>query len=630
MAVTLTAAELAVELRVAASAADAAALEPALSSLIARRLATARLQVEDEAPNAPDAIQNEATIRLAGYLFDVDPAGTRSVQSPMLHSGASALLARWREHGTGSESAAPSLPSAEVGPPGIDTPAVQALIDAKIAEHSSDPNIHHVPTVPTEGTADGVVTGGSITGSELTLTRSVGADVVIPGVPTDLEGGSGITTEAARALIKTFARAGNTTPPTPADLAANPQSGRVLGLGTQGGTLVTAWNQLSRGSPHLVLNRDPTPAEVAIGGLLAGGGVLLVRATDNHPTQLWVRTAPGFELALFHTFGDPLVRTDDDGNLPAAADYLGRLALAGSGLSVAIGEQGRDKAVGWADYGRTGSGIGNDELLCAGSFADPPTGNFVLNAWAWDRGSEVWIKNLVHNGASWVSSAGPPAYHHGDLFPTRADAERHVDAAGQVGRIYIYGHGSAQKPHVVTSYSAAAAPTSEWLPLGLTPGQVSAIVAAHNASTTAHADIRALAPAAVTAHNASGAAHADIRALVAALSAASGLVIAAYSATSTYSRGGANSIVTHSTGLFIYTDTAARNANHDPGTHPGYWYKLSAGVAYQVITSGSHRVAARTVVVNGDNDAVYLNLLKLVWVEAAPVGCLHSRGTASR
>ena len=65
-------------------------------------------------------------------------------------------------------------------------------------------------------------------------------------------------------------------------------------------------------------------------------------------------------------------------------------------------------------------------------------------------------------------------------------------------------------------------------------------------------------------------------------------------------------IVTHANGLFIYISATERSSGHDPDTQPGYWLELSEGVAYEVITTGSHRIAARTLVVNGDNDNVYL------------------------
>ena len=87
---------------------------------------------------------------------------------------------------------------------------------------------------------------------------------------------------------------------------------------------------------------------------------------------------------------------------------------------------------------------------------------------------------------------------------------------------------------------------------------------------------------------------------------AGGLEISAYSSTATYSRGSDNSIVTHSNGLFIYISSTSRSSGHDPDNQPGYWLKLSEGMAYEVITSGSHRIAARTIIVDGNNDNVYL------------------------
>ena len=120
----------------------------------------------------------------------------------------------------------------------------------------------------------------------------------------------------------------------------------------------------------------------------------------------------------------------------------------------------------------------------------------------------------------------------------------------------------------------------------LTPA---AAIAVHNTSTTAHNDIRS-----------------DVSTVEDRLDALDGVEIEAYSSTATYSRGSANSIVTHTNGLFIYISSTERSSGHDPDTQPGYWLRLSEGVAYEVITSGSHRIAARTIVVNGDNDNVYL------------------------
>ena len=115
---------------------------------------------------------------------------------------------------------------------------------------------------------------------------------------------------------------------------------------------------------------------------------------------------------------------------------------------------------------------------------------------------------------------------------------------------------------------------------------------------------------ALAAHNVATDAHNDIRSSLSTaedrLDALNALQIEPYDSTATYSRGSANSIVTHANGLFIYISATERSSGHDPDTQPGYWLELSEGVAYEVISTGSHRIAARTLVVNGDNDNVYL------------------------
>ena len=65
-------------------------------------------------------------------------------------------------------------------------------------------------------------------------------------------------------------------------------------------------------------------------------------------------------------------------------------------------------------------------------------------------------------------------------------------------------------------------------------------------------------------------------------------------------------VVTHTNGLYVYISSTIRTSGHDPDTQPGYYLKLDEGVAYEVITTGSHRISARTIVINGDNDRAYL------------------------
>ena len=102
MAVTLTAAELAAE-----TGADL--------SRATRVLGVATAMVEDYAPLAPPAVQNEAAIRFGGYLVASDYGGIRaeslgpmSVDYTVNHAaafrncGAAMLLTRWKVRRAGA------------------------------------------------------------------------------------------------------------------------------------------------------------------------------------------------------------------------------------------------------------------------------------------------------------------------------------------------------------------------------------------------------------------------------------------------------------------------------------------------------------------------------------------------
>ena len=56
---------------------------------------TAIALVSSVTGSAPQAVANEATIRVAAWLFDTDPASPRN-GDPLRASGAAQLLARWR------------------------------------------------------------------------------------------------------------------------------------------------------------------------------------------------------------------------------------------------------------------------------------------------------------------------------------------------------------------------------------------------------------------------------------------------------------------------------------------------------------------------------------------------------
>ena len=99
MAVTITAAQLAARIAGAANDPDVAT----------QLLATATALVEREAPNAPEAIQNEAAVRFAGYLAQSDfgtirmeEIGPRRVEYVVNHQamfrncGAKAILSPYK------------------------------------------------------------------------------------------------------------------------------------------------------------------------------------------------------------------------------------------------------------------------------------------------------------------------------------------------------------------------------------------------------------------------------------------------------------------------------------------------------------------------------------------------------
>ena len=65
-------------------------------TILERHKATAETLVESYAPNAPEAIKDEAAIRIAAWLFDAPPVQSVT-RSPLITSGAASLLTRYRE-----------------------------------------------------------------------------------------------------------------------------------------------------------------------------------------------------------------------------------------------------------------------------------------------------------------------------------------------------------------------------------------------------------------------------------------------------------------------------------------------------------------------------------------------------
>ena len=93
MAVTRTIEQLGADLRIGDGL---EAPEGAVGIVLARVGATARVLVDTAAPDAPEAIANEAYVRAAGYLYDNDASTGRGSPDALKASGAAALLGPYR------------------------------------------------------------------------------------------------------------------------------------------------------------------------------------------------------------------------------------------------------------------------------------------------------------------------------------------------------------------------------------------------------------------------------------------------------------------------------------------------------------------------------------------------------
>ena len=154
------------------------------------------------------------------------------------------------------------------------------------------------------------------------------------------------------------------------------------------------------------------------------------------------------------------------------------MAVSGNHLLQSIDHGATDKVVGFKAYGPdrvidTGEpALLQDEVNYQGSFASPPPlANYSVNDFLWDRGSSVWL--IRRSGSTtWGTTGGPHGYAPGHLYATEEAAARHVTGTGYfaLGGVVIYGQGSAQRPYVITSFTAASSESWQWDPLGDVPG----------------------------------------------------------------------------------------------------------------------------------------------------------------
>lgn len=251
MAVTRTVAQLSADLRIGDGT---AAPDGAVGVVLARIHATAVALIEAHAPDAPAAMQDEAFVRLAGWLYDSDPSGRLPGGPNALRaSGAAALLSRWRSvRGVViSESGRQAVP--DIGGPGLDAEARRLAREALAAVETETTARKQADAVIAEAAAEN-------TGFLSTFAARVRAIV--------------------EAIVPAWAR--NANPPEPAGggLPAGPPDGFEYQLTARGpaNAVVRFWKRL-----NLV---PDTPGEAS------GVGHVLTATGEGDRDYAW-RAAPG-------------------------------------------------------------------------------------------------------------------------------------------------------------------------------------------------------------------------------------------------------------------------------------------------------------------------------------------------
>ena len=200
---TLTAAQLAAALRVGDSAEETAEVE--------RLLAFATAAVTKYAPAAPDTIQNEAAIRVAGYLFDQPLASRRDSHANALRSsGAAAILAPYRAHSIGvatSTGTGTTDTPSDPGGAGVDATARAAAAQAQATADAAQGTANTAQATATAA-ASAAATAQTTAGNA--QTAATAASTAAGNAQTTADGAA---TTAASASTTATANAALLTPP---------------------------------------------------------------------------------------------------------------------------------------------------------------------------------------------------------------------------------------------------------------------------------------------------------------------------------------------------------------------------------------------------------------------------------
>ncbi len=143
MAITLI--QLAAALRLGDG--ETAPVEP-VAGLLSRLLEVSQAFVAIAAPDAPEAIKDEAAVRMTATLYDAPTAASGDrYASAWRNSGAEHLVSRFVVRRAGSEGE--GVPSVGPSTGGLDDDQVRAIVDSLLADHADLDNVHHTP--PTGG-----------------------------------------------------------------------------------------------------------------------------------------------------------------------------------------------------------------------------------------------------------------------------------------------------------------------------------------------------------------------------------------------------------------------------------------------------------------------------------------------
>ena len=134
---------------------ETAPTEP-VAGLLSRLLGVSQAFVAIAAPDAPEAIADEATVRMTATLYDSPTAASGDrYAAAWRNSGAEHLVSRWAVRRAGSEGEGVPVVGPSTG--GLDDAQVRAIVDSLLGEHADQETAHHTPPTP-DGGAQDVVT----------------------------------------------------------------------------------------------------------------------------------------------------------------------------------------------------------------------------------------------------------------------------------------------------------------------------------------------------------------------------------------------------------------------------------------------------------------------------------------